>query len=127
MIIEFNGEKWRSGKWLKLRYTIVKSHRHELWEYVKSQQEKGNQDIDDFGVSYFKVDGLKLTLDDLFLRHGIMGFDAECKVYPPCINCWNDYRDIYNPLYLELDEYGENLRIWKKEEKKSFFDRISIY
>jgi hypothetical protein len=81
------------------------------------QQEIGNQDKDDFYVSYFLIRGVKFTLDDLFNRYTpfMFGFDLECEVYPKEINCYTDYFDIYNPIYCELDVYGERLRIWKKK------------
>lgn len=116
MTVTKNGVKWYSSKWMSIKSDIVKNKKHQLYEYVKYQQEIGNQDKDDFYVSYFLIYGRKITPDDLYRRFGILGFDAKCENYPKEINCYTDYFSIYNPVYCELDEYGEKLRVWKTKE-----------
>ena len=116
MTVTKNGVKWYSSKWQSIKGEVVKNKNHQLYEYVKRQQEIGNQDKDDFYVSYFLINGAKITLDDLYSRGGVMGFDAKCEAYPKEINCYTDYFSIYIPVYCELDEYGEKLRVWKTKK-----------
>ena len=111
-----NYKEWKKTRWQHIKNDVVKSKRHQLYDYVKKQQEIRNRDKDDFCVSYFLIKGVKITLDDLFDRYNpfMFGFDLNAEKYPKEINCYTDYFDMFNPVYCELDEYGERLRIWKK-------------
>lgn len=112
-----NYKEWKKTRWQNIKYDVVKNKNHSLYDYVIKQQKVGNQDKDDFGVGYFLIKGVKFTLDDLLNRYNLFmfGFDIECVKYPKEINCYTDYFDMFNPIYCELDENGERLRIWKKK------------
>lgn len=117
MKISFNGSKWRCGKWQNIKYCVVKNKNNQLWEQLQNEIERGDRDPDDNGMSYFLINGKKYTLDNLLCRYGFtMGFDTKCENYPKQINCYTD-DDIFNPVYCELDEYGEKLRVWEEIEE----------
>lgn len=113
MTVTKNGVKWYSGKWQGIKYCTVKNKNHCLYEYLQENIKNGNFSADENIVQYFLINGAKITLDDLYSRYGIMGFDFKAEEYPKNINCYTDYFSIFSPVYCELDEYGENLRIWK--------------
>ena len=115
MTIVFNGVKWRCGKWQNIKYCVVKNKNNQLWDQLQEEIERGDRIPDDIGMSYFLINDKKYTLDNLLCRYGVMGFDMDCKNYPKQINCYTD-DNIFNPVYCELDEYGEKLRIWTEVE-----------
>lgn len=113
MTVIKNGVKWYAGKWQNIKSETVKNKNNSLYDYVIEQQKIENQDKNDFNVNYFKINNVKITIDDLYCRYGMMGFDLKCEEYPEQINCYTDVFSIFDPVYCELDEYGERLRIWK--------------
>ena len=117
MTVIFNGSKWRCGKWQDIKYCEVKNKNNQLWDQLQNEIDRKDRDPDDNFMSYFLINGVKITLNDLYCRFGVMGFDMDCKNYPRQINCYTDVMNIYNPVYCELDEYGEKLRIWEKIEE----------
>lgn len=115
MTVIKNGEKWNCGKWQNIKYCTVKNKNNQLYEYLHENIKNGNFSEDENIVQYFLINGVKITLDDLYCRYGFsMGFDLNAEEYPKQINCYTDVFSIFNPVYCELDEYGEKLRIWKK-------------
>ena len=118
MVMVFNGEKWRAGRWHNIKYCEVKNKNNQLYDAVKYQVERGDREPGDNLIGYFNINGLKVTLDDLYCRYGFtMGFDLKCERYPKQINCYTDIQSIYNPVYCELDEYGEKLRVWEEVDR----------
>lgn len=116
MVVIKNGEKWTSGKWQKIKYDVVKSPKHQLWEELQNDIKAGNRESDDNLMSYFIINHAKITLNMLYCRFGLlMGFDLKCQEYPKEINSYTDYFSVFKPVYCELDEYGERLRIWTKK------------
>ena len=111
-----NGDLWHCGKWQNIKYCTVKNKNNQLYEYLQENIENGNFSADENTVQYFLIEGVKVTLDDLLCRYGVMGFDPKAEIYPRQINCYTDVLSIFNPVYCELDEYGEKLRIWEQVE-----------
>ena len=115
MKIRFNNSLWRCGRWHNIKYCVVKNKNNQLYDYVMDSINRGDREPGDMGIEYFEVDGMKYTLDDLYCRFGLlMGFDLKCERYPKQINCYSDKKSIYDPVYFELDEYGEKLRVWEE-------------
>ena len=113
MKISFNGSKWRCSKWQNIKYCVVKNKNNQLWDQLQNEIKRGDRDPDDNYISYFLINGRKYTFNNLLCRFGVMGFDLKCENYPKQINCYTD-DNIFNPVYCEIDEYGEKLRVWKE-------------
>ena len=114
MTVTKNGVKWYSGKWQSIKYCTVKNKNNVLYDYLQENIKNGNFSPDENMVQYFLINGVKITLDDLYCRFSFtMGFDTKCEEYPENINCYTDVFSIFSPVYCELDEYGERLRVWK--------------
>ena len=90
MVITFNGTKRHCGKWQTIKSCLVKNKNNQLYDYLQRNIENGNFYPDEKIVQYFLINGVKITLDDLLNRYGIMGFDNDCKNYPEQINCYTD-------------------------------------
>lgn len=117
MQVIFNGKKWQSGKWQNVKYCTVKNKNNSLYDYLQQNIKNGNFLPDEKTVQYFNIDGIKITYDDLYNRFGMLGFDFKCENYPSQINCYTNVKSIYNPVYCELNESGEKLRIWKAKTR----------
>ena len=98
-MIKLNGKKWTCGKWQEIKYAVVKNKNNQLWDDLQYRIERGDIEPGDNCIEYFNIQGLKVTLDDLYNRYGMMGFDFKCENYPAQINCYTDKKSIYCPVY----------------------------
>jgi len=107
MTINYKGTTFKSGKWHKVNYAIVKNRNNQFYNYCK--------DNDCDTVDYFNIYGVRVGTHELYSRCGCMGFDFKAEHYPPCINCYTDKVGSYlEGTLCELDSSGERLRIWKE-------------
>ena len=106
----YKNKKFKVSKWIELEYIVVDNDKHELWDYLQENIENGNFNPDETTVPCFKINSHFYTLEDILDRFNKFWvcFDVECNEYPKQIN-----GIIEDGNYLvELDSYGERLRIW---------------
>lgn len=112
MTVKYKGNKFHAGRWHKLQYDTVKSKRHQLYDVLQTRMAHG----DDYcTVEYFNINGVKVPLDCIYSRYGMMGFDFSGAHYPMEINCYTDRVGSYlEGTLLQINEYGDKCRIWKE-------------
>ena len=88
------------SRWLTVYYKEV-TPKHSLFCYS-----------DDGYLDYFNYKGSMYAVNQFIARFGAWGFDKECKEYPSFIVGYDGNGDYYNPLMLEMDEFGEKVRLW---------------
>ncbi len=107
MTLQYKGTTFRSGKWHKIKSTVVRNCNNQFYDYCNSNATDS--------VDYFNIYGVRVATHELYSRGGCMGFDFNAEHYPPCINCCTDkVGDYLEGTLCELDESGERLRIWKE-------------
>lgn len=113
MIKTYKNKTFKVGRWISKKYMTVKSKKNQFYDYLQENIANGNFSPDENTVEYFNINNSKYTLDDLILRFGICGYDQNCEIYPPEINCILD-DSVYIQTLIETDEYCEKIRIWKE-------------
>lgn len=96
----------RVSRWITVDCIEV-TKKHSLY-YYGEDTENGKRT-----VYVFRYNGRLYALDQFLNRYGMMGFDKECNEYPAFI-CGYDGENYYNPLLMEIDEYGEKVRLWEE-------------
>lgn len=110
MTVNYKGNKFHAGKWHKLQYDNVKSKRHQLYDILQVRQEHGEESNT---IEYFNIYGVKVPLDCIYSRGGMMGFDFSGEYYPMEINGYTDRVGSYlTGTLLQVEAYGEKCRIW---------------
>lgn len=113
MIRKYKNKKFNVSNWIEKEYVVVDNEKHELWDYLQRNIEDGNFYPDETTVECFNIEGTLYTLDDIMDRFNkfYSGFDLNCKEYPEEINGVIE-EDFYHPILVEVDTYGERLRVW---------------
>lgn len=92
------------SRWISVKGLEV-TEKHSLYCYGEDT-ENGKR-----YVYTFRYNGRLYALDQFLNRFGIMGFDKKCEEYPAFISGY-DSENYYNPLLIEIDEYGEKVRLY---------------
>lgn len=113
----------RVSRWIKVKQNYNPRKNNRLWDYVTD--ENGYKPHNDnfnpengLYLDYFRFNGRTYAIEQFFAfgsiadtighasgyiengeKHYLQGFDNE---------------NIYNPIFIELDEYGENVRIYEE-------------
>lgn len=96
------------SRWIQIK-TLYVTEKHSLFDYA----EKDAECMGKYPVMAFRWKNHWYALDSFLSRYGICGFDRECKEYPTFITGY-DGNNYYNPLLMELDEYGEKCRLYEE-------------
>ncbi|MBQ1802883.1 MAG: hypothetical protein II013_07835 [Lachnobacterium sp.] len=113
MIRKYKNKKFNVSNWIDKEYVVVDNEKHELWDYLQRNIENGNFYPDENTVECFNINGNLYTLDDILDRFNTSYtyFDPKCLEYPKQINGIIE-DGCYIGLLIEVDEYGEKLRVW---------------
>ena len=94
----------RISRWITVNgMEVTKNHRRYCYG---EETENGKR-----YVYTFRYNGRLYSLDQFLNRFGPMGFDIECKEYPAFISGY-DGENYYKPLLMEIDKYGEKVRLY---------------
>lgn len=96
----------RVSRWITVNSMEV-TEKHRLYCYAVEKDETTKKGY----LYYFRHNGKLYSLDQFINRWSMYGFDQSCKEYPRFI-CGYDCENYYNPLLIELDEYGEKVRLY---------------
>ena len=111
----------RLSRWMKMKHNYNPTKRNSLWDYVmdgsgyKPYQERFNPREGLF-LDYFTFKGRNYALEQ-FLALGnpfytAVSYSYEDKDGKRHYLSGIDGEDIYHPIYIECDEYCENVRVW---------------
>jgi hypothetical protein len=95
------------SRWITLCNLDI-TEKHSLYYYADKDSENNGK----YTVSAFRYNNKWYAIDQFLARFGWMGFDIECKNYPPFIIAYDGEGNIYNPLLLEMDDNCEKIRLW---------------
>lgn len=99
----------RVSRWISVNCIYV-TEKHSLYYYGdKYSEENGKRP-----VMAFKWNGRLYAVGQFISRWGMFGFDQQGKEYPKYICGYDGEGDIFNPLLIEIDEYGDKVRLYIK-------------
>ena len=97
----------RVSRWITVKNELI-TKKHNLWYYA----DKDSTFDERYAyVSCFRWNGRKYAINQFLARFGMFGLDKECNEYPAFISAY-DCENYYNPLLMEMDEYGEKVRLY---------------
>ena len=116
----------RVSKWIKVKHNYNPCSRNALWDYVtdengyKPYQDAFNPE-NGLYLDYFRFNGRNYALDQ-FLALGNPFYTAVTYSYEDengktAFLSGVDSEDIYQPIYIEMDSYGEYVRVYKSAHK----------
>lgn len=111
------------SRWMKVKHNYSPSKRNPLWDYVsdgsgyKPYQEKFDPK-DGLFLDYFTFKGRNYAIEQ-FLALGNPFFTGVTYSYEDKDGrryylSGVDGEDIFRPIYIECDEYLENVRVWEE-------------
>ena len=116
----------RKSRWIKIKTNYKPSKRNALWDYVTDgsgyhpYQDQFNP-AEGLYLDYFTYNGRNYSIDQ-FMRIGC-AFDCMGRYLGYYENgdkhylAGYDSADYFNPIFIELDEYGENVRIYEEARR----------
>ena len=110
-----NRSLYRVSRWIKIQYAYNVTPRHSLYYYVTDEngyRDGQNNFSPENGtfLDFFKWRGRKYAIEQfLRLDYPIFFEDTDGKTH---YLSGYDSEDYYNPILIEVDEYGENVRIY---------------
>ena len=111
---------YRVSRWISIKTWVNPTSRCQLWDYVidgNGERSTSNRFDGENGayLDYFTFNGRKYALEQ-FVRLGSI-VTPECVAYiengEQHYLHGVDIDDIYNPIYIELDDYGEKVRVYR--------------
>ena len=118
-----DGREFTRSRWIKIQQNYNPTKKNKLWDFVTDDsgyhpyQEKINSDNGLF-LDYFRHKGNNYALEQ-FIRIGSMVCPGEPPYYEDHegkhLLCAVDfYGDMYHPCYIELDNCGEQVRVYEE-------------
>lgn len=112
----------RVSRWIKVKTNYSPCKRNPLWDYVqdgngyKSYQEDFDPESGLF-LDYFTFNGKNYALEQ-FMLLGNPFFTAVSYEYEEdgklCFLSGVDGEDYFKPIYIEMDEYVEHVRVYEE-------------
>ena len=113
----------RVSRWMKVKHNYNPSKRNPLWDYVmdgygyKPYQEKFDPS-EGLYLDYFTFEGKNYAIEQ-FLALGNPFWTAVSYTWQDKDGKWYclsgiDGEPLFDPIYIELDEYGENVRVYRE-------------
>lgn len=96
----------RVSRWIRIDSLEV-TKKHSLYYYADKDDAYNGK----YTVLAFSYKNRWYALGQFLNRFGMLGFDKDCKEYPAFISGY-DGENYYNPLLMEMDEYGEKVRLY---------------
>lgn len=112
----------RRSRWIPIRHNYRPSRRNSLWYYVTDgngyrEGQTGFDPSSGLNLDYFVWNGRKWAIEQFYSVWGTMGImpmvwhesdgDHAISGY--------DAENYFSPILIELDEYGENVRVYEEE------------
>lgn len=113
----------RLSRWIKIKQNYSPSKRNSLWDYVEG--ENGYKPCSEhftpengLFLDYFTFNGKNYALEQ-FLSLGNpfycpVTYSYQTKDGKTLFLSGVDGENIYNPIYIEIDENGENVRVYSE-------------
>lgn len=95
------------SRWISVQYIDV-TEKHSLYCYADKTEEYNGK----YPVSAFRYNNRWYALNQFINRYSMWGFDPKCEEYPAFICGYDGDGNIFNPLLLRMDEYGEKVRLY---------------
>lgn len=95
------------SRWITVQSLDV-TEKHSLFYYADKESEYNGK----YPVLAFRYNNRWYALGQFINRFGMYGFDKDCKEYPPYICGYDADGNIFNPLLLSIDRYGEKVRLY---------------
>lgn len=121
-----DGSEWTRSRWLKVRRDWFEkpNPRHGLYDYMVDMDGLALYDercdlSAGVEVEYFKYHGMRFPLSRFYALRCAVISTAPYEIVEDdgsssFISCVDMDGDIFNPLYLELDEWGEGVRVYER-------------
>lgn len=119
----YTATAYRVSRWISIKTWVNPTPRCQLWEYATD----GNGELLQNGrfapktgiyIVYFTFNGRNYALQQ-FARFGsgfLPGHIAYIENGEQHYLHGVDMGDIYNPIYIEVDDYGEKVRVYRMEK-----------
>ena len=112
----------RVSKWLPVKHNYNPSNRNSLYDYATDENGYRNGHIyfnpkNGLYLDYFTWNKRNYAINQFIILGGMMGGypemfnDVDGKL--TVVSAY-DAEDYYNPILIELDEYGENVRVYRE-------------
>ena len=113
----------RLSRWIQVKQNYNVNKRNSLYEFstdengYKPGQSKYNPDNGTY-LDYFRFNGRNYAIDQFIALGSVWCGGAPYEFTDTdgkstFIHAVDFYGDSFNPLYIELDEYGERVRVYK--------------
>lgn len=103
----------RVSRWISVQWLEV-TDKHSLWDYGLGWGDGYNMGSTRV-VEAFRWHNRWYAVDQFVGRYGIFGFDPECNKYPAYITGYDGAGDLYHPLLMETDRWGEKVRLYQEK------------
>lgn len=97
----------RISRWITIQHDYNITKRHSLYYYADDCCDGSN------AVSYFKFNGRKYAIAQMYRLMGMMGIGHNLILNDDSILCAYDGEQYYNPIYIEVDDFGEKVRVYQ--------------
>lgn len=112
------------SRWIEIRHAYTVGKNNSLYEFATDENgyKPHNKEFNPANgvyLDYFNYNGCKYAIEQ-FICIGSMACPGEpYKIKNKdgsisTVAAVDFYGDLYNPLYIEIDEYGEKVRVYKK-------------
>ena len=120
----------RCSRWIKIRQNYNVSKKNVLYEFstdgygYKPTDDKYDPKTGTF-LDYFRFNGRNYAIEQ-FIALGSVWCAGEPYQFidtngqPTFVTAVDFYGDLYDPLYIELDEYGEHVRVYTVKQNRSW-------
>lgn len=121
---------WRASRWISIKSNYNPNRRNGLWDYVTDGRgysvNDDNCDFKDLYLHYFTWNGRNYAINE-FVAIGSAWDALGHEIY---YKEGGDYKritavdwggNLYNPIYIEFDEYCERVRVYEKVHTDNFY------
>jgi len=111
-----NRELKRVSRWIQIRHNYRPNKRNSLWYYVQDENgyregRKGYNPENGLYLDYFVWNGRTWAIEQFYRMDVPMMWEEDGKLH------WvagYDSENYYNPILIEMDEYGEYVRVYEE-------------
>jgi len=112
----------RVSRWISIRHNYNPSKRNALWYYVRdgygyAEGQAGYDPSQGLHLDYFRWNVRNWAIEQFILMGGMMGgapyFYEDDDGKTGVIGAY-DSENYYNPILIEMDEYGESVRVYEE-------------
>lgn len=97
----------RVSRWISVDCLNI-TEKHSLYYYADKEDCYNGK----YPVMAFRWNNRWYAIGQFIGRFSMWGFDQKCERYPAYIHAYDGDGDLYCPLLMEMDEYGEKVRLY---------------